>query len=67
MPGKIIEIESKIAHVDFDGNVIKAQSGLVDVSIGDYVLVHAGCILQKLSKEEGDSLAELFKELEDEK
>lgn len=65
MPGKIISIKGIKATVDFDGNEIEAQAGLVSVKIGDYVLVHAGCILQVLQKEEGDSLKQLFKEIDE--
>lgn len=65
MPGKVIGINETRATVDFNGNTIEAQAGLVNVKMGDYVLVHAGCILQVLSKDEGDSLAELFREIEE--
>jgi hydrogenase expression/formation protein HypC len=65
MPGKVISINGTKATVDFDGNEIEAQAGLVSVKIDDYVLVHAGCILQVLLKEEGDSLKQLFREIEE--
>ena len=39
--------------VDFQGNQVTAEAGLVQVKPGDRVLVHAGCILQVLSEEEG--------------
>lgn len=38
--------------------------GFVDVVEGDYVLVHAGCILQKISEDEADMMTDLFTELE---
>ena len=66
MPGKVIEIYEKDALVDFSGNRVRAISGLVPVAVGDYVLVHAGCILQKLSAGEAQDLMELFEELEEE-
>ena len=65
MPGKVISIKGTIATVDFSGNTIEAQAGLVSIKIGDYVLVHAGCILQVLSQDEGDSLVDLFREIEE--
>lgn len=64
MPGKVIDIKGNIATVDFSGNRVDAQADVVSVKPGDYVLVHAGFILQVLSQEEGDSLTELFKEME---
>lgn len=63
MPGTVISVDGTKAVVDFSGNRIEAQSGLVCVKPGDSVLVHAGCILQVLPKEEADSLADLFAEL----
>lgn len=65
MPGKVLSVDGTNAIVDFQGNTVSAQAGLVSVKPGDYVLVHAGCILQVLSPEEGDMLANLFAELDD--
>lgn len=62
LPGKVVEIREKDAVVDFHGNQLIARTGLVDVKMGDYVLVHAGCIIQKMSLEEAESLTELMKE-----
>jgi len=64
MPGKVLAVKENIATVDFSGNIVEAQADLVSVKPGDYVLVHAGFILQKLSQEEGSSLAQLFREIE---
>ena len=61
--GRVLDVNGTRATVDFSGNTVEAQAGLVSVKIGDYVLVHAGCILQVLSEEESDMLTELFKEL----
>ena len=63
MPGKVIEIYEKDALVDFSGNRVRAIAGLVPIAVGDYVLVHAGCILQKLSVGEAQDLMNLFEEL----
>jgi len=64
MPGKIISVEGTKAIVDFSGNRIEAQAGLVKVKPGDSVLVHAGCILQILVQEDADSLSDLMEELQ---
>ncbi len=65
LPGMVkkIEKESDTAWVDFSGNLVKAQAGLVDIAIGDYVLVHAGCILQKMSMDEAKEIQELMTEI----
>lgn len=64
LPGKVVEIYEKDALVDFSGNRVRAISGLVPIAVGDYVLVHAGCILQKLSAGEARDMIELFEEIE---
>lgn len=63
-PGKVISVNGTRAIVDFSGNQINAEAGLVTVRPGDSVLVHAGCILQVLPEEEAKILADLFAELE---
>ena len=65
MPGKVIEVYEKDALVDFSGKRVRAIAGLVPVAVGDYVLVHAGCILQKLSAGEAQDLMDLFEEIEE--
>ena len=63
LPGKVIELDKGDALVDFHGNQVRAKAGLVAVSVGDYVLVHAGCILQKVSTKEAKDLQELMGEV----
>ena len=65
LPGRVLSIKENKAVVDFQGNQVTAEAGLVKVKPGDRVLVHAGCILQVLSEEEGDRMQELFDELEE--
>ena len=64
LPGKVLKVDGRKATVDFSGNTVVAEAGLVCVKPGDYVLVHAGCILQVLSKEDNDMLTDLFEEIE---
>ena len=59
LPGKVIEIKERDAVVDFNGNQVTARAGLVDVKLGDYVLVHAGCVIQKVTQQEMDDLKAL--------
>lgn len=56
LPGKVIEIKDRDAIVDFNGNQVTARAGLVDVKAGDYVLVHAGCVIQKVSQQDMEDL-----------
>ena len=59
LPGKVIEIKERDAVVDFNGNQVTARAGLVDVKVGDFVLVHAGCVIQKVAKQDMEDLQEL--------
>ena len=64
LPGKVIEVKDGGAVVDFSGNRVNARAGLVDGKAGDMVLVHAGCIIQKVSEQEADEMRDIFEELE---
>ena len=66
IPGKIIEIDSNKEHatIDYgDGTKRKTNIILVDVKIGDYVLVHAGFAIQVLDEKEAKETLDLFREI----
>jgi hydrogenase expression/formation protein HypC len=66
IPGKILEIDKKkeYATIDYgDGTRRKANVSLVDVKIGDYVLVHAGFAIQILDEKEAHETLDLFREM----
>ncbi|AWR93873.1 HypC/HybG/HupF family hydrogenase formation chaperone [Acidianus brierleyi] len=54
VPAKVISIDSDVmATVDLGGNTLKKVAiGVDNLNKGDYVMVHAGVIIAKLSKEE---------------
>ena len=64
-PGTVISVgdEGRKARVDFAGTVMDTLTGFIPVQEGDRVLVHAGCVLQVLSKEDADAMDEIFQEL----
>lgn len=62
-PGKVIEINDNFAVIDYDGNKIDANKGIVDVKVGDWVLVHAGLIIQVLPEDEAQYMRDIFNEL----
>lgn len=64
IPGKVMEVSDGTAVVDFSGNRVNARAGLVDVKPGDMVLVHAGCIIQKVTEEEADEISDIMAELD---
>ena len=51
IPGKIIKIKNQLAEVDFQGVKKEINISIVDVKVGDYVMVHAGFAIEKMEKE----------------
>ena len=49
VPGKIEKIKDNVGVVDFNG-VKRRRLDLVDVKIGDYVIVHTGFAIEKWMK-----------------
>ncbi|MCX8152408.1 MAG: HypC/HybG/HupF family hydrogenase formation chaperone [Archaeoglobaceae archaeon] len=50
--GKVLEVHGERAYVDFGGVVEEVVSVVDELVPGDYVVVHAGMIISKLSEEE---------------
>jgi len=61
--GKLIHKEGNTGRVDVRGNVIAVELGIVDAAVGEYVLVHAGCAIAKVSRAESDELDGLLREI----
>lgn len=64
-PGRVVKINGNTAVIDYNGNKVNANKGIVDVKIGDWVLVHAGLIIQILPEDEAKNMADIFSELEE--
>ena len=65
VPGKIIEINGDKAKVDIMNNTCEVNIRLVTVKIGDYVLIHAGCVIDVLKKDMAEEILSMFNELEE--
>jgi len=65
IPGKIVVLDGIKAKADFNGNIVDVNVGLVDPKVGDYVLVHAGCAIEVMTKEKAQELLDIFRELEE--
>ncbi|MEM0011372.1 MAG: HypC/HybG/HupF family hydrogenase formation chaperone [Nitrososphaerota archaeon] len=64
VPAKVIEKVGNMAKVDFGDNTLReVDVSLVDVSIGQYVLVHAGYAIQVLNEDEALKTIELLSEM----
>ena len=67
-PAHVVEInkEENILFADFGGARQQAKMDLLpDVEIGDYVLIHAGYAIEKLSEEAAKESLEAWEELLD--
>ena len=66
IPGKILEIDKNKEHatVDYgDGTKRKANVSLVNVKIGNYILVHAGFAIEVLNEKEAKETLDIFREI----
>lgn len=53
----------QIANVDFGGVERPVNVSLVEVSVGDYVIVHAGYAIQVLSEEDALQTLDIFRQM----
>lgn len=66
IPGKVLSVEGDKAVVSVGGTRYEASLQLLDdVKADDYVLVHTGFAIEKISEEEAMETLRLFNELED--
>jgi hydrogenase expression/formation protein HypC len=64
VPGRILSIdEDQVANVDFGGIERPVNVSLVDVQVGDYVIVHAGYAIQVLAEEDALRSLEMFRQI----
>jgi hydrogenase expression/formation protein HypC len=66
IPAKIESIEDNMAIVSVGGVTYKASLQLLDdVSVGDFILLHTGFAIQKISPEDAEETLKIFSEFED--
>jgi hydrogenase expression/formation protein HypC len=64
IPAKVLEKTGNNAKVDFgDGTKRDVNISLVDVHLGDYVIVHAGFAIQVLDKKDAEESLKLWAEI----
>ncbi len=64
VPAEVIEIkDGNIGVVDYGDLQQEVKLDLVDVNVGEFVLVHVGFAIQKLSREEGLETREIFRQV----
>lgn len=61
LPGRVLAVNGPTAELDFSGNRVAARVGLVPVKVGDWALVHAGCVIQVMKQQEAEEIEELLR------
>ena len=66
IPAKIVSIDGDMADVSVGGTIFKAGLQMImDPKPGEYILLHAGFAIQKLSEEEAAETLRILKEMND--
>jgi len=66
VPAQIIDVDNYNAVIDIMGLESKVNIQLIeDLKVGDYVLVHAGCAIQKIDKDYFKELQKIFQSILD--
>jgi hydrogenase expression/formation protein HypC len=64
IPAEVIEKkDGNIGVVDYGDLTQEVRLDLVNVDVGEFVLVHVGFAIQKLSREEGLETREIFRQV----
>jgi len=64
VPAEVVEIkEGNVGVVDYGDLKQEVRLDLVDAKVGEFVLVHVGFAIQKISREEGLETREIFRQV----
>jgi hydrogenase expression/formation protein HypC len=65
IPGRVVSIEGRTAHVEFGGVARDLATDLLpDLAAGEWVLAHAGFAIQRMDAQEAAETLQLLAELE---
>lgn len=66
IPGQVIFIDGEYADVDIMGIESKVYIGLIEnLREGDFVLIHAGCAIQKIDERYFYYIEDMFRDILD--
>ena len=66
IPARIESIDGSIAEVSAGGSIFRAGIQMIEnPRVGDYVLLHAGFAIQKISEEDALETLRLFNEIDE--
>ena len=65
IPARIISIEGNMADVSAGGSIFKAGLQMIEnANVGDYILLHAGFAIQKISEGEAEETLKILREID---
>jgi len=65
IPARIVSIDGTMAEVSAGGTIFRAGLQMIEnASVGDYVLLHAGFAIQKISEEEAAETLKILREID---
>ena len=63
IPARVISVEDDMGTIDLEGTRRRVSLLLQeDVTVGDYVIVHAGFVIHKIDEEEAEASLRLLRE-----
>lgn len=65
IPGRIVAINGDTADVDFGGVIRQANVSMVEASVGEWAVVHAGFAIEIMDEEEAEETLKLWNEVLD--
>ena len=67
VPMQLVSINSEknTGTVVFSGNEMTVSIAPVSPKVGDYLLIHAGCAIEIVTKESAEELLDIYKMLEE--
>jgi len=64
IPARIVSIDGNMADVSAGGTIFKAGIHFIEnAKVGDYILLHAGFAIQKISEKEAAETLKIIEEL----
>ncbi len=65
VPGKIVRINGEIGDIDFGGVIRQANVSMVEASVGDWAVIHAGFAIEIMDEEAAQETIKLWNEVLD--
>lgn len=66
IPARIVSIEGSMADVSAGGTIFKAGMQMIEnPEVGDYILLHAGFAIQKISEDEAVETLKVLREIDE--